>query len=302
MSLKVHSDYALTKRIKNHKGGITFVIGSAFSQKDKDGCGIPNVDEVIQFVEDFIFQEDAEDLAYFRSEMNSSSSKDRYQAAFDIVSSLHGQSAVNEIIDSVMKSNEDESGRQRIPKPVRDFVITVKNANIDVRNVITTNFDTLIEEEFDNQNLECNSFSLVNDTLLPTDVNKLVNVFHLHGKWGQDTMHTENQLSVIRQKIEVSLQNIVKDDLVVVIAYGGWEDSFTRAIAQIVSNPALDFDILWTFYESETAIIESSKDSLIDDLNEAILRSRVQFYKGVDCNVTFEKLNGVREFKKKSVR
>lgn len=189
MSLKIYTEYALTKRIMKHKGGITFVIGSAFSQKDKNGFGIHNVDGVIDFIEDYIKREDPEDLEYFRGQISDSIHQERYQTAFDVVSSIYGQDAVNEIIAEVIKSNEDENGKQRIPKAVSDFVAAIRQKNINVTNIVTTNFDTLLEEEFQNQGIGCNSYSLVNDTHFQSNVNNLVNVYHLHGKWDQDTMH-----------------------------------------------------------------------------------------------------------------
>lgn len=303
MSLNIYPENALIKRIKKHKGAITFIIGSAFSQKDKNGFGIPNVDGVIQFIDDYIERDDPEDLENFRAELKNCTHQERYQKAFAYLSGHHGPDVINEIIADVIKSNEDENGKQRIPKAVCDFVMAVKNKSFHVKNIVTTNFDTLLEDEFRNQGIDCNSYSLVNDTHFQVNVNDLVNVFHLHGKWNQDSMHTLNQLQVKRSSIEISLQNLVKDDLVVVIAYGGWEDSFARALANVVTNPMLDYQILWTFFEYEDAIILSKRDDLLNSLKDAITRGRVNFYKGIDCNSVFEKLyegkDEVNELKKK---
>ncbi|MBF4355020.1 SIR2 family protein, partial [Vibrio anguillarum] len=100
----------------------------------------------------------------------------------------------------------------------------------------------------------------------------------------------------------MSLQNLVGDDLVVVMAYGGWEDSFTRALATVVINSTSDYDILWSFFEPDSAKIEYSRRDLFDTLDDAISRGRVQFYSGIDCNSLFDKLGQVNEIKKKELR
>ncbi|MBF4280370.1 SIR2 family protein, partial [Vibrio anguillarum] len=96
----------------------------------------------------------------------------------------------------------------------------------------------------------------VSDTQLQENINSNINIYHLHGIWDQgDTMHTTTQLQQSRARIAMSLQNLVGDDLVVVMAYGGWEDSFTRALATVVINSTSDYDILWSFFEPDSAKI-----------------------------------------------
>ena len=100
----------------------------------------------------------------------------------------------------------------------------------------------------------------------------------------------------------MSLHNLVSDDLVVVMGYGGWEDSFTRALATAVTNSNANYDILWSFYESVPAKIEYDRKDLFTSLDDAIARGRVQFYHGVDCNTVFDKLGQVNELKKKEMK
>ncbi|WP_210498168.1 SIR2 family protein [Vibrio crassostreae] len=301
MPLEFHLERRLVKRIKNHKDGTTFLFGAAFSQAYNEGAGIPNVAGVLQFIEDYVRnQDDPEDLADYQEELDGADPQEKYQQAFRIIAGTYGQKAVNEIVRNVVESNIDDEGHHRIPQAVRDFVSGIKNSNFRVDNIITTNFDTLLEEEFDNQGIPYNSFSIVADTQLPKQVNDNINIYHLHGIWNRgDTMHTANQLQQSRARIEMSLQNLVGDDLVVVMAYSGWEDSFTRALAAAVTNSIADYDILWSFYESDSAKIEYDRQDLFGSLDDAISRGRVQFYSGIDCNSTFEKLGQVNEFKKK---
>lgn len=301
MPLEFHTERSLVKRIKNHKDGTTFLLGAAFSQAHNGGAGIPNVEGVLSFIEEYVReQDDPDDLIDYQNELEGVGSQEKYQQAFSIIAGSYGQKAVNEIVRRVVESNIDENGNHRIPQAVKDFVSGIKNNNFRVDNIITTNFDTLLEEEFNNQGIHVNSFSVVADTQLQNKVNDNINIYHLHGVWNcGDTMHTTSQLQQSRSRIEVSLQNLVGDDLVVVMAYSGWEDSFTRALAKVVTNSIAEYDILWSFFESEPAKIEYSRQDLFDTLEDAISRGRVQFYRGVDCNSTFEKLGQFSEVKKK---
>ncbi|HHP0489159.1 TPA: SIR2 family protein, partial [Vibrio harveyi] len=145
----------------------TFLFGAALSQIT-NGVGIPNVEGVIEFIEEYAVEQEVDEL-YFE-EAQGFSEQDRYQQAFSLIAGLCGQESVNEIIRRVVESNIDERGRHRVPQAIKDFVTSIKNGNIIVNNIITTNFDTLLEEEFNNQDILFNSFSVVADTQLPNDI------------------------------------------------------------------------------------------------------------------------------------
>jgi hypothetical protein len=304
MPLEFHNARSFVKRIKNHKDGTTFLFGAALSQARDGGAGIPNVTGVLNFIEQYVqAQDDPNDLIDYQEELNGVDPQEKYQQAFRIIAGSYGQNAVNEIVRSVVESNIDDKGKHLIPQAVKDFVSGIKNKKIRVNNIITTNFDTLLEEEFDNQGIHCNSFSVVSDTQFPNKVNDSINIYHLHGVWDKgDTMHTTSQLQQSRARIEMSLQNLVGDDLVVVMAYSGWEDSFTRSLATVVTNSNADYDILWSFYESKNAQIEYDRQELFTTLEDAISRGRVQFYSGIDCNSTFAELGHITELKKKELK
>ncbi|WP_318454463.1 SIR2 family protein [Photobacterium leiognathi] len=304
MAIEFHPERSLVRRIKNHTGGTTFLLGAAFSQTHNGGPGIPSVKGVLDFIESYVKEkDDPQDFIDYQEELNGTSPQEKYQKAFSIIASFYGQKAVNEIIRKVVESNIDKNDNHLIPQAVKDFVSGIKNNNFRVNNIITTNFDTLLEEEFQNQGIQCNSFSVVSDTQLQENINSNINIYHLHGIWDRgDSMHTTTQLQQSRARIETSLQNILGDDLVVVMAYGGWEDSFTRALATVVINSNSEYDILWSFFESEQAKIEYSRKELFDTLDDAISRGRVQFYHGIDCNSVFDKLGQVNEIKKKELK
>lgn len=304
MALEFHEENTIVRRIKRQQDGTTFLFGAALSQAYDGGPGIPNVEGVLNFIEDYvqkIGEETGEDdLATFQEKMKGANSQEKYQEAFNFIAGEYGQVAINEIIRDVVESNLDGDGKQRIPPAIKDFVTGIKNGNFRVNNIITTNFDTLLEEEFKNQEIPFNSFSVVADTRFPKKINGEINIYHLHGIWEQgDSMHTTSQLKQSRSRIEMSMQNLVGSDLVVVMAYSGWEDSFTRALAKAVTNTESEYDILWSFFEPEPAKIEYNRKELFKTLEDAITRGRVQFYSGVDCNSTFAKLSKVTALKKK---
>lgn len=297
MSVSFYDERILNMRIKKNIKGSTFLFGAAMSQIS-NGVGIPNVEGVIEFIEEYAVEQEVDQL-YFE-DAQGFTDQDRYQQAFSLIAGLCGQDSVNEIIKRVVESNIDESGKHQIPKVIKDFVTGIKNGNIVVNNIITTNFDTLLEEEFTNQGISFNSFSVVADTQFPNDINSNINIYHLHGSWERgDSMHTTNQLQSNRDRIEVSLQNLIGNQTLVVMGYSGWEDSFTRSLASSVINTQLDYNVLWCFYEENTAVLEQREASLFDNLNDGISRGRIQLYNGIDCNKVFAKLAEVSALKKR---
>lgn len=297
MTISFYNEKILVSRLNKSKKSTTFLFGAAFSQFT-DGAGIPNVDGVLKFIEDFAGENDL--LDEFVEGSQAFTSKDKYQESFNLIAGLCGQNAVNEIIRQVVKSNADEQGKQRIPQSVKDFVTGVKNENFPVENIITTNFDTLLEDEFTNQGIPFNSFSVVGDTQLHDGGNGNINIIHLHGVWDKgDSMHTTSQLQSNRERIEVSLQNLISDQTVVIMGYSGWEDSFTRSLASTVINNKSEYELLWCFFESNDADIEKYQVELFNKLRDAITRGRIQFFKGIDCNSVLAKLSKVSALKKK---
>lgn len=299
MSVSFYDERILNMRIKKNTQGSTFLFGAAMS-KISNGVGIPDVEGVIEYIEEYAVEQEVDEL-YFEDSQGFKD-QDRYQNAFSLIAGLCGQESVNEIIKRVVESNIDEKGKHQIPQAIKDFVTGIKNGNIVVNNIITTNFDTLLEEEFTNQKISFNSFSVVADTQLPNDINDNINIYHLHGSWERgDSMHTTNQLQSNRDRIEVSLQNLIGNQTLVVMGYSGWEDSFTRSLASSVINTQLDYNVLWCFYEKIAAILEQKEATLFKSLNDGISRGRIQPFKGIDCNKVFAKLAQVSALKKRQI-
>jgi hypothetical protein len=298
MTIGFHNERILVSRLKMNKKSTTFLFGAALSQTT-NGAGITNVAGVIKFIENYADENDLRDL--YDEASQTLDPKDKYQELFNFIAGLCGQDSVNEIIRRVIESNLDEQGKHRIPQAVKDFVTRVKQSDFPVDNIITTNFDTLLEEEFKNQGIPFNSFSVVADTQFHNDVNDNINIIHLHGSWDRgDSMHTTTQLQSSRERIEASLQNLISDQVVVIMGYSGWEDSFTRSLAAIVINSKSEYELLWCFFESNDAVIEKNEGELFKKLSDGISRGRIHFFKGIDCNSVFAQQSKVSVLKKRT--
>jgi hypothetical protein len=108
-----------------------------------DGKGIPGVDRASDFVLDYIKEKNDEDDYY--EYIGSKTSQEKYQHSMKYISDTFGQNAVNDIITKVVRSNIDESsGKSYIPPAVKGLAKIIEAGKI--LTILTTNFDTLIEE------------------------------------------------------------------------------------------------------------------------------------------------------------
>ena len=290
MEIEFFDEKALLKRIKR-EDEITFIFGSALTAK-KNGIGIPNVNEIKELAIEFIKEQDEEDIIDYFSFMEKKSGPDdnEYQKTFSFINSSYGVKFTNEIIRKAVLQNTDENSNHKIPKTISQIVDKIKDKTINVNNIITTNFDTLLEEEFENKGIKYNGISIVTDSKINENSNNSINIIHIHGIWNKnDTMHTKTQLNSCREKIESSIKNIISKNTIVIMGYGGWNDSFMRSLINLVKDDSSDYNILWCFYEDDESKIKSNVP-FFDSLNDASSRGRVIFYKGIDCNDFFDKV------------
>lgn len=289
MELEFYTETLLKKRLTKNKK-LSFLFGSALSQI-KDGSGIPDVSQVAKIIKCYAEEHDL--LDEYEEHLGSGDSTDIYQKSFSFFSGFMGAGATQEIVRRVVMSNVcAESNSHKIPGAIKNFVKAIKDNKIDVKNIFTTNFDTLIEEEFKNAGIAYNSISVVSDSDINDNSNGYINIIHLHGVWDKgDTMHTKNQLEAKRVQIEASIRNCMTDGHLVVMAYSGWQDSFMRSLAEIVNDAKAEYNFAWCFYEPDEDKINLKERSLFDSVLPAIQRDRIQFYKGIDCNEIFNDVN-----------
>lgn len=290
MEIEFFDEKALIRRLSS-EDEIIFIFGSALTAK-KNGIGIPNVNEIKEIAINFIKKQGEDDMSDYLDFMKKKSNSDDndYQKTFSFIISSYGIDCANEIIREVVSSNIDIDGNHKIPESISIFAEKILDKSIAVNNIITTNFDTLIEEEFKNKDIKYNGLSIVTDSKINENSNNGINIIHIHGVWDKnDTMHTKTQLNSCREKIESSIKNIISKNTIIIMGYGGWEDSFMRSLIGLVKDDSSKYTILWCFYEESESTIKENK-SFFDSLKDASARGRVTFYKGIDCNVFFQKI------------
>jgi hypothetical protein len=156
--------------------------------------------------------------------------------------------------------------------------------------VLTTNFDPLIEVAISRASGAFYKTILHADGNLAQTEATGCHIVHLHGYWyGSDTLHTVRQLGQDRPRLNASLRAVLRNKLVVVCAYGGWDDAFTGALMEAVSDLTEYPEILWTFF-GKTPKLDSK---LVSRLTPGLDRGRVSLYSGVDCNLLLPRLYDV---------
>jgi len=123
--------------------------------------------------------------------------------------------------------------------------------------VITTNFDPLIEIAIRRAGADARSLSLKRDGSIDSLVadEHAVNVVHLHGFWrptnetdDRSMLHDPEQLRADRPTLARELADMLRDDTICVIGYGGWEDAFTAALSGLTTSR--DIDVLWAMHDA----------------------------------------------------
>lgn len=289
MGRQFFEENILLRRLSANSDGLTFLFGSALSVNKGVG-GIPDVSQVSEIIKDYA--DELNLLEEYEDFIERANGKDRYQESFSFMSAVHGAPSIREIVKRIVMRNYDEkTGQHLIPKAIQDFVRCIRDGKIKIKNILTTNFDTLIEEAFKNEGIAYNSISTVSDSNIQENSNGYINIVHLHGVWDRgDTMHTKNQLESKRDRVEASLRHYFTEQHIVIMAYGGWDDSFTRTLTNIVKDDKADYNLAWCFYQKEDGVIDRDNKEFFDDLESAISRDRIHFFKGIDCNNVFSGL------------
>ena len=155
------------------------------------------------------------------------------------------------------------------------------------RSILTTNFDPLIEVSIRTAGGSYFRTTLQSDGNLSQTEGTGCHVIHLHGYWyGSDTLHTARQLGQARPRLRASLSALLREKLVVVCGYGGWDDAFTEALVDVVRDDSANPEVLWTFFSQHPLV----NDSLSNRLERGMDRGRVNLYAGIDCHELFPKI------------
>jgi hypothetical protein len=157
--------------------------------------------------------------------------------------------------------------------------------------ILTTNFDPLISLAIHKAGGHAVRQVLTGDVTLvgaAADNSSISPVVHLHGFWrDSDTLHTQAQLTNPRPRLGKSLQRLLQRRTLIVAAYGGWEDFFTKALIELMNDEQAPLDVIWCFYEADADKVKEKHGKLLAALEPAIVMNRFRAFGGIDCHSIF---------------
>ncbi|MDY4323703.1 SIR2 family protein [Pectobacterium brasiliense] len=289
-----YSDFVKSLVLDIKKGNeVSFLLGSAVSCSP-DGKGVPSVSGMNEILREYMRSLDIYDELESDWVKLKLSETEKYQRGFEYLLKVGDQNDVKEIMLRAM-SNVRENDEWLINKTLKDFSNLIFETEINVKCILTTNFDPLIEEALLKAGRDCNVHNLIIDQPIGSVKSYSggsIPVVHLHGVWDGDTMHTQTQLTVLRKKIETSIKNILGISKLYVIGYAGWDDVFLQALKDVVHDFQPSYNIRWAFFNHSASEIQQENSKLIEIVQPALTNARFQGYAGVDCNKFFEDVAG----------
>ncbi|GAB3523461.1 P-loop NTPase [Arthrobacter monumenti] len=135
--------------------------------------------------------------------------------------------------------------------------------------VITTNFDSLTEASFNLHQISSTPLAVPGTQAFPIDaILGPLPIVHLHGSWEKTaTLSTALELGKERPDIQRMITRLLDKSILVVLGYGGWDDSFTRTLTQMIKDghtSSLETEIMWLQYGPQSGI---KAHPLLNDIN-----------------------------------
>ncbi|WP_372923156.1 SIR2 family protein, partial [Roseovarius sp.] len=233
----------------------------------------------------------------------------KYQAAMSWVYRTIGPGAVTDIVQGAVlkarqtsapatdgsEADDRDPEHWRISRGQRGLARLMKVERERFRGpVFTTNFDPLIGLALQEQGLVPIVHPMASDGTLPNNQQAApdqVDVFHLHGYWRNSaTLHKPEQLLSKRPALQGSLEDRLNNTMLVVMAYSGWDDIFTEAIARCIQSPSFSGEILWCFHEDVPEVAEKWHADLMAKFDAGRRSGDISFYCGIDCHTFFDEL------------
>lgn len=295
----------LTSGLEDESRQVVFVVGSALTAPSTPGApGVPNVTGVIELIAS---QFDGTSRQHFDAAI--SSAPNPYQAAFKFLIGRKGQKAANGVIkmavaqarppaptnidksvysisastsdDACRAFDNDSSGWLLTPGVDALGRLAASKTELFGRMVVTTNFDPLIGAAIARYDGHSFRTFLHRDGSLSQADGSGTHLVHLHGYWyGSDTLHTPRQLTQARPQLRSSLAQLIRGNIFVVLAYGGWDDAFTQALMDVVVDDSSYPEVIWCFYGDQPNLTPD----LMSALGPGIDRARVNLYAGIDVH------------------
>lgn len=275
---------------------VSIVFGSPLTIPDySGGAGVPGVGEIIKKIETVISERGKKDE--YIEYTSGTTGAGKYQKSFEFINGWLDQSISNKIIEDAIIDGCGLEGDEikSYPESLDEFSNFVRSRRVNIKSIITTNFDPLIETSFKRNGIDFDSYTLSGDGSLPKPVmssNEKMTIYHIHGFWrGDDTLHTDEQLTSERNKLSASLENVIGESVVLVMAYGGWDDIFINAIKKSLSFQKIKANIIWCFFDSNPANASANNLAILEKLSNGLNGNKVRFYCDINCKLFFKELN-----------
>lgn len=300
---------ALLSTIQAARLPVAVLVGAPLSVDFTDvSKGVPGVDGVCELARAAVEQQNSAVLAQFDDSLRGLEGGTAYQKALAFLGGWIGQDAVNDVIrravltacinktkfDDVTGAvdDADPADWQLPPGAAQLGRLLVEASHRVTGPVLTTNFDPLVAVGVRAAGGTSARTIVDSDGNLPSDAEDapgIPRVVHLHGYWrGSDTLHTPAQLTSQRPRLAASLRRLLENRLLIVVGYAGWDDVFTRSLADLLNDDQAALDVLWCFHEDEAALVQARYGSLLSKVGGAIARGRFRAYGGIDCHGVFD--------------
>jgi hypothetical protein len=309
------SEEDLLDRLTAQPDDVVYLVGSAVTAPARAGePGVPRVDGVIEEIRRVYTRADA--LERLERAL-AAEPQARYQAAFRHLQRTRGQDLANAIIRrcvlrarvpsarypqvhadiaeqaaELCRSLEQDLDGWHLPAGVAALgQILARRPASERPVVLTSNFDPLVSVSVHRAGGRAYTTALHSDGGFAAIDGHGTLVVHFHGDWFRsDTLHTPTQLGQERPRLAGSLAQLLGARTLVVLGYGGWDDIFTRSLAQVVRGDVAPIDVLWTFYPRDPAAIAAGAGGLLAGLQPGIERGRVMLYAGIDVHAFLPRL------------
>lgn len=306
MTIDLHDQAALINAVTvGAEKPVAFLVGSPLSW-DANG-GVPGVDDMLYIAKELVRAKLPNQVGAFEQAIASLTGADAYQTAMKWIHGSLLQKNVNQVIrTAVLKTRlpgtpivfqgDGEPVDWYLPKGSKALAeLLVGGGPRFPGPVLTTNFDPLISLSIRAAGGRRRLRVIDTDGNLPYDVEAdpgETDVIHLHGYWqGANTLHTPAQLKSKRPKLTASLRRLLQQRTLVVVAYSGWDDVFTRALVDVLQDADAQITVLWCFRESNCASVQAKYGDLLEKAQAAITSGALHLYGGIDCHSIFGEIS-----------
>ncbi|MDT0684506.1 SIR2 family protein [Roseicyclus sp. F158] len=287
----------------------SFLVGAPFSWDQ--GQGVPNVDGFIDVIRDRVSRSGPQFLDALDKALASAGGPERYQTAMAFVyDQLDADAAADVVRTAVLRARTPTAPAL---DPATDFDGLPDDWHISRAQrglaqlmklsperfagpIFTTNFDPLIALALRERGFRPRPTGIPLDGSINAPVQTTqdeINVFHLHGYWrGSPTLHRPQQLIATRPHLRNSLEHRLNNTHLVVMAYSGWDDIFTTAIANCLASDTFKGTVTWCFYGDTPAVIRDENEALFEKFKSGIQQGRISFFCGINCHTFFDDLIG----------